>query len=215
MVILEGGGGTDEEELCILVGWYSKFNDTAKQSETSDLIKLQFIILLRYHIWRVDQNVLLRNASAHPSRSIDRASGKIRRFHTKSSQNAKAGLDLLGPWCHNSHLSNLQCLRILILSLLKLSPQFVRFWGLCVLQSCVWPTLPSHRTRVSLTSATLPEILGRPASEFIPHDLNWFSFYVQLSLLSGRPKTKIISCLFNYVWERTPIRLVKMSAFCW
>ena len=60
----------------------------------------------------------------------------------------------------------------------------------------MWPTLPSHRTRGSLTSAAVAEILGRPL--LISHGviLSDFVSAFNLGLLSGHPKPKIIFCVF-------------------
>ena len=62
----------------------------------------------------------------------------------------------------NSLTCSLPLARGLVLLTFKVSaPKYKNIWGLCVWQSCVWPTLPSDRTTASLNSAACQDISVR------------------------------------------------------
>ena len=62
----------------------------------------------------------------------------------------------------NSLTCSLPLARGLVLLTFKVSaPKYKNIWGLCVWQSCVWPTLPSDRTTASLNSAACQDIAVR------------------------------------------------------
>ena len=151
----------DEEKWCNLVGWFSSFLMPLKSKRTHFLTKphnIKFGALTNMCYCAMPLRTL-QDLLTEP-----RAKSDV--FTQNLPQYAKVGGDLFQPTCINSHLSICSVSVLVFYHFRSLNPNLWDVRVLCVLQSCVWLTLPSHRTRVSLNSATESKSLGPPTFDF-------------------------------------------------
>ena len=113
------------------------------------------------HIWRGDQDVRTAQASAHLRYLLtEPPRPKSDVFTQNPLGNQVHCYDFHSFRLHRPH-SSICGVSITIPNHNRCSQLYLwKVWGLCVSQSCVWPTLPSHRTRVLVWTSQQSGNLG-------------------------------------------------------
>ena len=173
--------------------------------------------MFKYHIWRGEQNVLLRMYLRTQKiywQSLRQNQTFSHKIFPRMPKSVLTSLvtDITALTCQFGRVS-----RVWFYRSWSSTPNLWAVWGLCVLQSCVWPTLPSHRrSTASLTPVALSEILGLLAFWF---NILWFCLFLFPHSTGILPGCHLpFPCIYVHISgksHRSALWTMNMSVLCW